>query len=147
MPKVLIVYYSHTGNTEKMAKAIAEGVGTVQGVEVELKSYESPEKLVNFDAILIGVPTYHHNMTNNIKNFLEEIAFYNVDLKDKIGTAFGSYGWSGEAPRLVLEVMKYKFKMNVIEPPLLIKYVPDKNGIDKCKELGMKIAKEISQTR
>jgi len=146
MPKVLIVYYSHTGNTEKMAKAVAEGASTIQGIEVELKSYKSPEKLVNFDVILIGVPTYHHNMTNNYKNFLEEIAFYNVDLKDKIGAAFGSYGWSGEAPRLVLEVMKYKFKMNVIEPPLLIKYEPDKIGIDKCKELGMKIAKEIPQT-
>jgi NAD(P)H dehydrogenase (quinone) len=71
MSKILIVYYSHTGNTEKMAKAIAEGARTVQGVEVDLKRYEAPQRLIDFDAVLIGAPTYHHTMTNNIKNFRE----------------------------------------------------------------------------
>jgi flavodoxin len=42
MPKILIVYYSHTENTEKMAKAIVEGARTVQQVEVELKRHELP---------------------------------------------------------------------------------------------------------
>ena len=80
MPRILIVYYSHTGNTEKMAKAIAEGARTVQGVEVELKRYEAPQRLANFDAVLLGTPTYRHSMTNNTKNFLEEVAFHNVNL-------------------------------------------------------------------
>ncbi|UCF58354.1 MAG: flavodoxin domain-containing protein [Candidatus Bathyarchaeota archaeon] len=57
MPKILIVYYSHTGNTEKMAKAVAEGARTVQKVEVELKRYEPPWGLADFDAVLIGAPT------------------------------------------------------------------------------------------
>ncbi|MCK4952779.1 FprA family A-type flavoprotein [Candidatus Bathyarchaeota archaeon] len=144
MNKILIVYYSRSGNTKKMAIAIAEGAKNVSGVEVELKNYESPEKLVNFDAILIGAPTYHHGMTNNVKNFLEEIALHNVSLKDKIGAVFGSYGWSGEAPRLVLEVMKYKFGMKVIESPLLLKYAPDLDGLERCKEFGKKIAEELS---
>lgn len=144
MPKILIVYYSRSGNTKKMATAIVEGAKTVSGVEVEIKNYESPEKLVNFDAILIGAPTYHHGMTNNVKNFLEEIAFHNVTLKDKIGAAFGSYGWSGEAPRLVLEVMKFKFEMKVIDSPLLIKYAPDLEGLEQCKKFGKKIAEEVS---
>ena len=144
MPKVLIVYYSRSGNTKKMAAAIAEGVKTVPGVEVEVKNYESPGKLVNFDAILVGAPTYHHDMTNNVKSFLEEIAFHNVNLKEKIGAVFGSYGWSGEAPRLVLEVMKNKFEMKVIESPLLIRYAPDSVGLEKCKEFGKKIAEKLS---
>ncbi len=127
-----------------MAIAIAEGAKNVSGVEVELKNYESPEKLVNFDAILIGAPTYHHSMTNNVKNFLEEIALHNVNLKDKIGAVFGSYGWSGEAPRWVLEVMKNKFEMKVIESPLLIKYAPDSDGLEKCKEFGKKISEKLS---
>lgn len=143
MSRILIVYYSNSGNTEKMAKAIAEGARKVSGVEVELKNYEAPQKLINYDAILIGAPTYHHTMTNNIKNFLEEIAFHSVNLKDKIGSAFGSYGWSGEAPRLVLEVMKFKFEMNVIEPPLLIKYGPDKDGLEKCVKFGMNMAEML----
>ena len=143
MPKILIVYYSRSGNTKKMATAIAEGAKTVPGVEVEVKNYESPEKLVNFDAILIGAPTYHHGMTNNVKNFLEEIAFHNVNLKEKIGAAFGSYGWSGEAPRLVLEIMKHRFGMEVIESPLLVKYTPDQAGLEKCKKFGRKIVERL----
>ncbi|MFQ5758926.1 MAG: flavodoxin domain-containing protein [Candidatus Bathyarchaeia archaeon] len=143
MPKILIVYYSHTGNTEKMAKAIAEGARTVQGVEVELKRHEAPQRLVNFDAILIGAPTYHHSMTNKIKNFLEEVAFHSINLRDKIGAAFGSYGWSGEAPRLVLEVMENKFEMKVLKPPLLIKYAPDEKGLEECRKLGKNVAKQI----
>lgn len=146
MPKILIVYYSHTGNTEKMAKAIAEGARTVQGVEVESKRYEAPQRLVNFDAILIGAPTYHHSMTSNIKNFLEEVAFHNVNLKDKIGAAFGSYGWSGEAPRLVLEVMENKFEMEVLKPPLLIEYTPDEKGLEECRRLGKGVAEQISKS-
>jgi len=143
MPKILIVYYSHTENTEKMAKAIAEGARTVQQVEVELKRHESPWRLANFDAVLIGAPTYHHNMTNSTKNFLEEVAFHSINLKDKIGAAFGSYGWSGEAPRLVLEIMKNKFEMQVIEPPLLLKYAPDQAGLEKCREFGKQIADKL----
>jgi len=142
-PKILIVYYSHTGNTEKMAEAVAEGARTVQGVEVEVKRYEVPQRLVDFDAVLIGAPTYHHTVTNNIKNFLEKVAFHNVNLKGKMGAAFGSYGWSGEAPRLVLEIMKDKFEMNVLEPPLLIKYTPDEEGLQKCRKVGKTVADKI----
>lgn len=143
MPKILIVFYSHTGNTEKMAEAIAEGARTVQEVEVELKRHESPWSLVNFDAVLIGAPTYHHNMTSNAKNFLEQVAFHKVNLEGKIGAAFGSYGWSGEAPRLVLEIMENKFEMEVLKPPLLIKYTPDEKGLKECRKLGKNVAEQI----
>ncbi len=145
--KILIVYYSHTGNTEKMARAVSEGVEKVQGAEAKLARYESPSKLVGFDAILIGAPTYHHNMTDNIKSFLEEVAFHNIKLKNRIGTVFGSYGWSGEAPRLVLEVMEKKFEMAVLRPPLLIKYTPDEKGLEECRNLGKRIAEQISKSK
>ena len=143
MPRILIVYYSHTGNTEKMAEAIAEGARAVQGVEVEPKRYEAPQRLVDFDAVLIGAPNYHHTMTNNIKNFLEAVAFQNIDLKGKIGAAFGSHGWSGEAPRMVLEIMRNKFEMQVLKPPLLVKYTPDEEGLQKCRGLGKAVTDEI----
>jgi len=143
MPKILIVYYSHTGNTEKMAKAIAEGARTVQEAEVELKRHESPWSLDSFDAMLIGAPTYQHTMTNNIEKFLEEVAFHKINLKGKIGTAFGSYGWSGEAPRMVLEVMENKFDMKVLKPPLLIKYTPDEKGLEECHKLGKNVAEQV----
>jgi flavodoxin I len=64
-------------------------------------------------------------------------------LKGKTGAAFGSYGWSGEAPKLVLEIMKNKFEMEIVEPPLLIKYTPNKEGLQKCRKLGKTIADRI----
>jgi flavodoxin I len=146
MAKISIVYYSHTGNTEKMAEAIAEGARTVQGVEVELKRHGLAWGLESFDAILIGAPTYQHTMTTSVETFLEELAFHNVNLNGKIGAAFGSYGWSGEAPRMVLEVMENKFEMKVLKPPLLIKYSPDEKSLKECRKLGKNVAEQISKS-
>lgn len=143
MPKILVLYYSRTGNTEKMAKAVVEGARTVQGVNVELAFKADPEMLMDFDAVIIGIPTYHHDMTLDMKKLFEEAAVKNIVLKGKIGAAFGSYGWSGEAPRLIMEIMKNRFEMEVPEPPLLIKYAPDKAGIEKCKEFGRRIAEKL----
>ncbi|MEM3597231.1 MAG: flavodoxin domain-containing protein [Candidatus Bathyarchaeia archaeon] len=143
MPRVLILYYSRTGNTEAMAKAVAEGIKSVQGIDVEINYYVTPEALASFAALVFGVPTYHHDMPLSIKNFFEEIAVKNVDLRGKLGAAFGSYGWSGEAPRLVLEILKNRFGMVVVESSLLIKYAPDKSGLDKCVDFGRKIAERL----
>ena len=68
MSKILVLYYSRTGNTEKMARAVAEGARSAQGVEVELNYYVSPEELGGFDAILVGVATYHHDMPVSFKS-------------------------------------------------------------------------------
>ena len=143
MPSILILYYSRTGNTERMAQAVAAGARTVQRVEVELTYHVEPENLSSFDAILVGVPTYHHDMTVDIKSLFEEAAEKRISLKGKIGAAFGSYGWSGEAPRLVLEIMQNKFEMRIIEPPLLVKYTPDSAGLERCRVLGRTVAERL----
>jgi flavorubredoxin len=143
MNKILILYYSRTGNTKKMAEAVAEGAKALQGVEVELNYYVPAETLGDYDAIMIGVPTYHHDMTIDIKNLFEEAAEKKISLKGKVGATFGSYGWSGEAPKLVLEIMKNKFEMSITEPPLLAKYVPDQAMLERCKELGKRIAERL----
>jgi len=144
MSKVMVLYYSRTGNTERMAKAVVEGAKKVQGVDVELRFDATPEELANADAIIIGMPTYHHDMTMGMKRLLEETSVRGVSLKGKVGAAFGSYGWSGEAPRLVLEVMENKFEMKTLKPPLLIKYTPDERGLEECHGLGKKVAEQIS---
>jgi flavorubredoxin len=145
MPKILVLYYSRTGNTEKMAQAVAEGAKTVSGVDVELNYHVEPESLRGFGAIVIGTPTYHHEMPLDMKMLFEEAAVKGVDLKGKLGAAFGSYGWSGEAPKLVIEIMKNKFGMEVPEPPLLIRYAPDTAGLEKCREFGRKISERLMQ--
>lgn len=146
MSKILVLYYSRTGNTEKMARAVAEGARSVQGTEVELNYYVSPEELAGFDAVLVGAATYHHDMPVSFKSFFEDVAVKNVSLKGKVGAAFGSYGWSGEASKLVIEIMRNKFEMDVAEPPLPIKYEPDQAGLEKCKELGRRVAERLIHT-
>ena len=143
MKRILIFYYSRTGNTERMAKAINEEIKSHQGIEVELRYQIAPDELKNYDAIVFGAPTYHRRMTQTISDLLLEAAIQKINLKNKIGAAFGSYGWSGEAPSRVLEVLENIFQMKVIKSPLLIKYTPKQDSLEKCKEFGKKIVKQL----
>jgi len=144
MAKILVLYYSRTGNTEKMAKAVADGAKTVPGTHVELNFYVPEEDLAGYDAVIVGTATYHHDMPVTFKSYFEDVAVKNVSLKGKVGAAFGSYGWSGEAPKLILEILKNKFEMIVTEPPLLVNYSPDANALEKCFALGKKVAETLS---
>ena len=143
MKKVLVLYYSRTGNTERMANAVAEGARSSGNVDVELNYHVDPESLNTYDAILVGSPTYHHDVPVDFKNLFEEAAVQGISLKGKVGAAFGSYGWSGEAPKLILEIMKYKFEMQVVEPPLLAKYQPDQNMLNACRDLGKRVSENL----
>jgi flavorubredoxin len=143
MPKLLVLYYSRTGNTEKMAKAVAEGAHMVTGMNVTLTYNAKPEELADFDAVILGMPTYHHDISQDMKKLLEEAATKGIKLKGKAGVAFGSYGWSGEAPKLLLEIMKNRFEMKIVEPPLLVKYAPDEKSLEECKKLGRKVAESL----
>jgi len=143
MSRILVLYYSRTGNTEKMALAVADGAKSVPGTQVELNYYVPQEELMGFDAILVGAATYHHDMSVTLKNYFEEAAVKNVMLKGKIGAAFGSYGWSGEASRLVLEILRNRFGMEVTEPPLSVAYTPDQASLEKCFALGKRVAESL----
>ncbi|MGA3059404.1 MAG: flavodoxin domain-containing protein [Candidatus Bathyarchaeia archaeon] len=145
MPEILVLFYSRTGNTEKMAKEVADGAKINDKIRVELNFHVEPEELSSFDAIIIGAPTYHHEMPIDFKKLFEEAAVKGISLKGKVGATFGSYGWSGEAPGLILEIMKNKFEMNVAEPPLLVKYVPDEKMLGACKDLGKRISENLNK--
>ena len=126
-----------------MANAVAEGAENAGTPNVELSYHVDAEDLAGFDAILLGAPTYHHDMPIDMKKLFEDAASKGVNLKGKVGAAFGSYGWSGEAPKLLLEIMKNKFEMQVIEPPLLAKYVPDESMLDECRDLGKRVSETL----
>jgi flavodoxin I len=128
-----------------MAKAVAEGAQNAGNPNVELSYHVEAEELAAFDAILMGAPTYYHDMPIDMKKLFEEAAAKNINLKGKVGAAFGSYGWSGEAPKFLLEIMKNKFEMQVVEPPLLAKYVPDENMLSKCRDLGKRVSETLMQ--
>jgi flavodoxin I len=144
MKKVLILYYSRSGNTEKMAKAVAEGVQNISDTAAELTYHiDDATELSNYDAVLVGAPTYRKEIPIDFKNLFEEATAKNINLKGKIGAAFGSYGWSGEAPQQVLDILKTKFEMQTPEPPLLAKYIPDQAALDASKNFGKKIAETL----
>lgn len=126
-----------------MANAVNEGAKSIGSSNVELKFHVEAEELAEFDAILLGAPTYHHDMPIDMKKLFETAATKGVNLKNKIGAAFGSFGWSGEAPKLLLEIMKNKFEMNIIAPPLLAKYTPNEGVINKCRDLGRMVAEML----
>jgi flavodoxin I len=143
MKKVLVLYYSRTGNTEKMANTIAQSIQASSSIEVELNFHTNPESLSSYDALVVGAPTYHHDMPADFKNLFEDAAVKGINLKGKLAVAFGSYGWSGEAPKMILEILKNKFEMQVLEPPLLARYTPDQNSLNACKELGIKVSETL----
>lgn len=91
MPKVLILYYSRTGNTEKMARLIEEGIRNA-GVEVVVKRVEDtkPEELLEYDGIIAGSPTYYGSMAWELKRLLDESVKFHGKLDGKAGAAFSS---------------------------------------------------------
>ena len=145
MSKAVIIYDSRSGNTGMMAKAIEEGMKEA-GVEVVSKRTvnASANDLIDADAVVLGAPTYHHDLIASMKTFLFEME--KANLKGKVGAAFGSYGWSGESVQMMTDTMKHVFGMNVIEPGLKMLRRPDESGLEQCREFGRKIAEKIKES-
>jgi len=146
MKKVLIAYSSRTGNTEKMANYIAEGV-RFSGNEVVVKRAEKikkPEELQGYDAYIFGSPTYHRDMIASMKQFL--FLAQNAGLEGKLGGAFGSYTHSGDAPKMIIDTMQYVLKMKVTNLGSF-KLTEDKidtpEGVKACQQYGKAIAEEL----
>jgi NAD(P)H dehydrogenase (quinone) len=91
MAKVLITYYSRTGNTEKMAKLIEEGI-KAGGVEVVTKRVQDTtvDELTEYDGIIAGSPTYYGSMAWELKKLLDESVKLHGKLDGKVGGAFSS---------------------------------------------------------
>lgn len=92
---VLVVYYSVTGNTEKMAKAVVEGATKIPGVEAVAKTPDTviEADLKTADAIVLGSPTYYGNMAAPMKSFIDDWWLkYQITLIDKVGGAFATGG-------------------------------------------------------
>ena len=146
MSKVLIAYDSRTGNTEKMADAIAEGI-RMAGHEAELKKItqiKSEAELAGYDAYVFGSPTYHRDMIGTMKTFLFLAQKANLD--GKIGGAFGSYTHSGDAPAIIFDTMEHVFKMemtNLGSFNLKEALVEDAEGLRACQDYGKGVCEKL----
>lgn len=92
MKRIAVIYYSRTGNTEAMARLIAEGVGMENGVEVVLGKIQDfpPKKALECDGIIVGSPTYYGSMASEVKKFFDDSVAFHGKLKGKVGAAFSS---------------------------------------------------------
>ena len=97
--EVLVAYYSRSGNTEKMAEAVAAGARTVEGTHVLLKRVGevTADELFAADAIIVGSPVYWSNMAGEVKTFFDNWQFKfgvfpDFKMKNKVGAAFATGG-------------------------------------------------------
>ena len=148
MKKVLIAYDSRTGNTEKMAELIGEGV-RISGEEAELmkiSEIKNAEAMQGYDAYVFGCPTYHRDMTQGMKTFL--FLVQKAGLEGKVGGAFGSYTHSGDAPGLIFDTMEYVFKMKMTSLGsfnMKEDIITTGEGIRACQDYGKAIVEQVSQ--
>ncbi|MDY6908701.1 MAG: flavodoxin domain-containing protein [Thermodesulfobacteriota bacterium] len=145
MAKALVVYVTRTNQTKNIAELVAEGM-RFQGMEVRLvnvaefdKSGVDPEE---FDAIVLGSPTYHGEMLPSMKTFLFKLERSN--LEGKAGGAFGAFGWSGEAPTRIFETMKHVYRMNMAGGPLMLKSASLGGGVQMAQGYGQEIARILA---
>jgi len=143
MAKTLIVYATRTGDTRKIGEIVAEGL-RFSGQEVnvvDVKDVKTEADLNGYDAYVFGSATYHGDMMQAMKTFL--FLAEKADLAQKVGGAFGAFGWSGEAPERIYDTMKNIFQMDMVDIPLLLKSVDLGGGISMAQEYGRKIADKL----
>ncbi len=146
-PKAVIVYDTMWSSTEKMAKAIGEGLN-LEGIEIKLmhlKKFHHSDvmgEVMDAAAVICGSPTHNNNMLPLMADFLTYMK--GLRPSNRLGATFGSYGWSGEAPKLMQKVLE-EANFELPFEPLRIRFVPEHDSLAKCKELGLNLGKKIKE--
>ncbi len=143
--KALIIYDTMWHSTEMMAKAVADGLQQ-EGVSIQLIDLSVTHRsdvmteVLDAKALIFGSPT----LNNGILPRMAQMLSYMKGLKPqgKIGAAFGSYGWSGEAVKQINQVME-EMKFTVTEPGIRVKYVPAHADLKECVEMGRRIGQTV----
>lgn len=145
--KVLIVYYSKTGHTKKMAEAIARGSKKVKDIEVILKNVEnaSNKDLLEADAIVLGSPSYFRLPAWPIKKFIDESIEIYGRLRGKIGGVFSSAGGKKGAKICIqgLKDMLEEHGVKIVEEGIYAIESPNEQEVEECEKYGETIAKHL----
>ena len=154
--KVLIVYDSRSGNTEKMAYAVAGGVSE-EGVDVEVKRVDeaSVDELPGVDGLILGSPVYYGLPTAKIKEFIDDSVKYHGKLDGKVGGAFASSGGvhtGAETTVIALNESLFIHGMVIQGTSGSNHYgaasvgAPDDKDIENCRKLGSRVASLVKKT-
>ncbi|MBM3248898.1 MAG: flavodoxin family protein [Candidatus Omnitrophica bacterium] len=157
MAQILVIYYTQTGNTEKMAKAICEGIEK-EKVQFQLKKIQDtkPDDLLKADGILIGSPTYYGSMAFQIKELLDKSVTFHGSLDGKIGGAFASSAnIGGGNETTILDILNAMLIHGMIiqgDPsgdhygPVAIGS-PDARASRQCARFGQRFAKLVKKVK
>jgi len=149
--KVLILYYSRSGNTKKMAKAIAEAMKSdAINVTVEDVGKFDVSSLPNYDGIVLGSPTYFSNVAWQAKKVIDEsiVHYGGRKLKGKVAGIFTSAGsnTNGKDCLKMLEVaLGLHHGMKVVQGILRVDGESDNEVEKRCQDYGKKLVKEIEK--
>lgn len=145
----MIIYDTMWHSTEMMAKKIGAGLQQ-EGISYKLVNLRHNHRsdvmreVLNASAIILGSPTLNNGLLPRMAGFL----MYMRGLRptNKIGAAFGSFGWSGESVKLLNTAME-EMKFNIVDEGVKIKYVPEETDLAVCVELGRKVGKAMKETK
>ncbi len=144
-PKVIIVYETMWGTTEKMARKIAEGINDA-GVEVKIFDIAVSDRtdvitqMLDAKGFILGSSTHDNDMLPNIGGFME--FFKGLKPKNRISAVFGSYGWAGGAVKEIEDVLK-ETGIEIAQDGLGVKYVPDESELKQCYNFGKEFAQKV----
>ena len=133
------------GSTEKMAREIVRGI-TDAGVSVKLFDMAASDRTeviyAMFEAkgYLIGSSNHDSGLLPNMVAFLEFLK--GLKPKNRIGSSFGSYGWSGVSIKLMETILK-EAGIEQSQPSLGVQYAPDEEGLKRCYEFGKTFAEKV----
>ena len=149
--KALILYYSGSGNTQRMAKAIAEAMkSSAVNATIEDVGKFDISLLPNYDSIVLGSPTYFSNAAWQVKKVIDEsiVHYSGGKLKGKVAGIFTSAGTSsnGKDCLKMLDVaLGLHHGMKVIQGIIRVDGESDKEVEKRCQEYGKRLVKEIEK--
>ncbi|MGV9169753.1 MAG: flavodoxin domain-containing protein [Promethearchaeia archaeon] len=133
--KVVVIYESTRGRTEAMAKAICEGVSS-NGQECEVVNAKDFNGLKGACALAVGSSTRMRKALPHVRRLLAEM----TNLDGIPSAAFGSYGWSGEAPDTIAEELAELGGYLLDEQPVKAREMPNREELELCRNLGKRLA-------
>ena len=129
-----------------MAEAIGQGLAT-SGVPYKMFHVAISDRndvvteVFKARAIIVGSPTFNQGILPTISPIFEDLK--GLKFQNKIGAAFGSYGWSGESVKIIEEHLS-NCKIELVSEGIRAKWQPKPEDIAKCKGLGQKIAQAVN---
>ena len=142
--QITVVYDSMWDGTRRMAEAIAQGITEAdQTVAVKLFNIARSDKndviteIFKSKAILVGSPTVNKGILSAVAAILEEVK--GLRFQNKKAAAFGCYGWSGEAVKVISEKLK-EGGFQLLNDGLREKWNPDSGAVDNCIRFGKDFA-------